>query len=229
MSEYATKINALLAKAASTEHDAERDTFTEAAERLMVKWGIDDVMLSRAEQQARESAKVPIEQRAYRVEGTNGKLLAELVAATVAMGIGPVRALIDRSSNRWWCVGYTDDLARVELYVPQLVEQARDAWSRYLARTSFWSGTDRERAKRTFLATFGATVAARLEAMFREAATTTGLELALTRRTEHVQTELARLNPRLGRARRRTYYGPDVAAAGRAAGQQASITAGALG
>ncbi len=228
MSEYATKINALLAKAASTEHDAERDTFTEAAERLMVKWGIDDVMLSRAEQQARESAKVPIEQRAYRVEGANGKLLAELVAATVAMGIGPVRALIDRSSNRWWCVGYTDDLARVELYVPQLVEQARDAWSRYLARTSFWNGTDRERAKRTFLATFGATVAARLEAMFREAATT-GLELALTRRTEHVQTELARLNPRLGRARRRTYHGPDVAAAGRAAGQQASITAGALG
>ena len=118
---YATKIAALLAKAQSTDNAAEREALTEAAERLMVKWGVDDAMLDAA---ADSRTRAKIEQRRYRVEGTSAALLAELVASRVVAGLGPVRGLISRGSPYWWAVGYTDDLARVEMYVPHIVQQA---------------------------------------------------------------------------------------------------------
>lgn len=219
MSDYATKINALLAKASATTVAAERETFMEAAERLMVKWGVDDAMLLDAEQRAVKRARVQIEQRRYRVEGTSASLLAELVAARAAAGLGPIRGLISRGSHYWWAVGYTDDLARVEMYVPHIVRQARDAWKAHL-RNYYFNQRDRV----AFFESFGWAVRHRLEAMFRaEAAESSGAALVLAGRAEAVSEFVS-----VPTARPRRAFGDVGRSAGWDAGMAAVLAAGEL-
>lgn len=216
---YATKIAALLAKAQSTDNAAEREAFTEAAERLMVKWGVDDAMLDAA---ADSRARAKIEQRRYRVEGTSAALLAELVASRVVAGLGPMRGLIARNSPYWWAVGYTDDLARVELYVPHIVRQARAGWKTHLR--SYYAN---ERDRVAFFNAFGWAVRGRLEKMFRaevpEPASSGGAALVLANRSAAVDEFVNVPNARPRRA-----FGETGATAGYRAGMAADLSAGAL-
>lgn len=230
--DYATKINALLAKAEATTHEAERVTFTEAAERLMVKWGVSDAMLSDAERRADAKKTVPIEQRQYPVFGPNAALLAE-VAAQVAKGVAPVQTLIARGKPRWWCIGHTDDLARVELYVPHIVAQATPAWRAHwkngLAEGLYWE-SDYNRARVTFMSYYGWTVKGRLAAMFRDVASTpeAGALVLLKDRADAVHDRYVELYPRTKTARPRRSYDNVAANGGVRAGHAATISAGAL-
>ncbi len=227
---YADRINALLAKAASSTHEAEREVFTEKAERLMVKWGIDDAMLTDAAKADKQRQRVAIEERRYTVEGPNGALLAELVASVAARGVGPIRTLISRGGRDWWAIGYTDDLARVELYVPHLVDEARLAWKQHLAEAVYNHDTLRNRARIAFLSSFGWAVKQRLDALFVEVTTTAGGtgELVLANRSREVERELYRRNPlsRSVAARRTRDWSARLA--GWSAGEAASLAAGAL-
>ena len=219
-SRYATKIAALLAKAQSTDSAAEREAFTEAAERLMVKWGVDDAMLDAAADSRAPRAK--IEQRRYRVEGTSAALLAELVASRVVAGLGPMRGLISRGSPYWWAVGYTDDLARVEMYVPHIVRQARAGWKTHLR-----SHYANERDRVAFFDAFGWAVRGRLEKMFREEvpepASGGGAALVIANRADAVDEFV-----NVPTARPRRAFGHTGATAGYEAGMAADLSAGAL-
>ncbi len=223
---YAQKIHALLAKAASTTHEAERTAFTEAAERLMVKWGIDEAMLDATK--PHETGRPAIVGRRYQVEGTSAVLLAEM-ASVVAAGVAPVRTLFAKVQGYWWAVGYTDDLARVELYVPHVVTQARIAWKTYL-RTVSLDPSALRRARVTFLMEYGRTVKGRFDELFqREVANVEGAALVLARREGDVDAELAVLHPKVRVVAARRTLDFDAAQAGRRAGLEASLTAGAIG
>ena len=230
MTNYAEKITALLAKAASTKHEAERDTFTEAAERLMVKWGVSDAMLADADQRDKARRAAPIETRRYHVPGTSGALLAELVAHRAAAGVGSVRCLYAHGQPVWWATGYPDDLARVELYVPHIVTQARAAWKRYL-RDSYgaaWVDGGYASARVAFLSSFGWAVYGRLSEMFAtEAQATDGAALVLANRESQVDAHLSAKFPNITiRSRKVTNWA--ASAAGYPAGQEATLAAGAL-
>lgn len=232
MSGRADKIHALLAKAASSEFAAEREALTEAAERLMVKWGIDDAMVDSAGR-SKDRRAVPIIQRSYVVEGIGAALLAETVGPAVARGLAPVRTLIARGNPIWWCIGYADDIARIELYVPSLMDQCRDAWRDQLRAWGpawFWSGSERERARVAFFSAFGWRVEARLRQLFRDevaAQTGDGSALVVVGRQEAVNDEVRRLHPHLKQTRDRR-LDAEGALAGRAAGDAAAFAAGAL-
>ncbi len=229
MTNYAEKITALLAKAASTEHEAERDTFTEAAERLMVKWGVSDAMLADADT-ARRRAPSTIETRRYYVPGTSGALLAELVAQRAAAGVGPVRCLYSHGRPVWWAIGYPDDLARVELYVPHVVTQARAAWKRHLrdSHGAAWVDGGYASARVAFLSSFGWAVHGRLSELFAtEAQATDGAALVLANREAQLDAHLSAEFPNV-KIRHRDTTNWAAAAAGYRAGQDATIAAGAL-
>lgn len=223
MTDYATKINALLAKATSTTHQAEAETFTQAAERLMVKWGIDEAMLSDAELRNKQRAGLIVERRKYLVDNPHGKLIARFVCSWTAEGIAPVRTLVYSAYPAWWAIGYPDDLARIELYMPHVIDEARDAWKRYL-RTNYADNRDRI----GFFKAFAYTVKNRFLAMrTEEIAATGGAELVLASREAAVDAEFNRTHgnkkPLPGLA------GSCLAAeAGRRAGLDASLYAGAL-
>lgn len=227
--DYAERIRALLATAESTTHDAERETFTEAAERLMVKWGVDDAMLA-ADKGSTYAAR--IETRRYHVAGTSGALLAELVATRAAMGVGPVRAMFAPGQRYWWAVGHTDDLARVELYVPHIVTQARAAWKQHLVEVRIARGgygPDRDAARVSFLEGFAYAIHQRLADMFKaETATTGGAELALRDRGQDVDDYAAQAHGDVKTTRPRESRSLRASAAGIRAGNEADLSAGAL-
>lgn len=63
-----TKVEALLAKAESSEHEAERDTFIKGAQKLMTKYAIDEAMLRQASDVADivvESIQINLDQIKY--------------------------------------------------------------------------------------------------------------------------------------------------------------------
>lgn len=227
---YADKINALLAKAVSSTHEAEREAFTEKAERLMVKWGIDDAMLTDAARADKQRKRVTIEERRYRVDGTSGALLAELVASVAAQGVGPVRTIISRGGREWWAIGYTDDLARVELYVPHIVTEARRAWKVHLSTVGYHDDTRRNRARIAFLSSFGWAVKQRLDGMFAEATHGDGgsADLAITHRAGAVDEALHRLVPFTRSVPARRTRDHVARLAGWSAGEAVSLTAGLL-
>ncbi|MDO5533204.1 MAG: DUF2786 domain-containing protein [Propionibacteriaceae bacterium] len=226
--DYAEKIKALLAKAASTPHDAERDSFTEAAERLMVKWGVDDAMLAAA---TGNNKADQIEQRRYHVPGTSGALLAELVGAIVAPAVAPVRTLFTPGRPYWWAIGYPDDLARIELYAPKIMDQARYAWRTHLhdMRGIGWGYSDgeRRRARIAFLTGFANAVHIRLAAMFTaETEATSGAELVLRDRSDEVNAHVDALG--YGKSRGRILGDAYAFRQGDKAGSEADLSAGAL-
>ena len=179
-----------------------------------------DAMLDAAADSRAPRAK--IEQRRYRVEGTSAALLAELVASRVVASLGPMRGLISRGSPYWWAVGYTDDLARVEMYVPHIVHQARAGWKTHL-RSYYANELDRV----AFFDAFGWAVRGRLEKMFREEvpepASGGGAALVIANRADAVDEFV-----NVPTARPRRAFGHTGATAGYEAGMAADLSAGAL-
>ena len=101
MSDYARKINALLDKASATEHPEERETFLKAAERLMVKWGVDDATL--AASKASSAPRATIEERRYQAHGVYAAALAlRDRQKDVDAEVGGVRMLKPRANLDTW-------------------------------------------------------------------------------------------------------------------------------
>ncbi|WP_051703798.1 DUF2786 domain-containing protein [Glycomyces sp. NRRL B-16210] len=219
------RIRALLAKAESTDSDAEAEAFTAKAQQLIARHSINEALLSRSESGGREpeAIRVLIE-RPY--ESSKSELLAQIAHANHCKSVhwpeGGFTTLI----------GDRGDLRSVELLYNSLLVQATAAMTRAGSRTDA-SGRPRTRSfRQSFLASFAFRIGERLresaDDTAREMTEETGTDLVpvMRERDEQVAARTKALFPRLktGRSLRISDYEGHVA--GRAAADAARLTPG---
>lgn len=233
--DYAAKIAALLAKAedpAATPEEAQ--TYSEKAERLMVKWGISDAMAAAA-RGGNAPREEKIVERTHKIHHRYYQAEVMLVH-NIARGMGTVRVLKRDMYNHTsyiYLIGYESDVNRVETLWHSLWLQANTAlkvwWKEY---KQTWEGQLRKKSsevfqdRREFFFGFGQAVQGRLRNMYREEETAgePGTALALVDRGKQVDAHLKEThgNVKAGRGFQAsgTYAGRS---SGHAAGKKADL------
>lgn len=229
------KIAKLLAKAERTDNAHEAEAFSRAAERLMLKWSIDEAVI-----RSRMGADQKPESIVTKNVGPFPKLFVKArtgVAACVVNGMGNMKVYLTTHSDGQVTVrimGFESDVDRAIILVNSIVLQADSAmrswWKDYPMRKAMKS-SDALKARRQFLFSFGLAVQARLKEMRAEevqvsAKKEPGTELVLMDRGQQVDAEFNKLRLRRGRGVKGSAYG---AAEGHAAGQRANLGARGLG
>lgn len=222
----------LLAKAESTTPE-EAEALTEHAERLMMKYGIEQAAID-ARRAQNGGKPEEIGEQTVDFTGTYRVDMLEM-AALIAMAIGPIQCYQSKGRSpetgkqytRLYIVGFDSDRRQAETLVRSLEVQAmvamRSWWleCRDSYQGPWWSDTEKQRARAGFLRGFGAGAAERIRAnrsqLIEEAGS--GTELALLDRATAVKDHLDGLGLKAGRARRE----PDAAGfhGGVAAGRNA--------
>ncbi|MFG3343421.1 DUF2786 domain-containing protein [Glycomyces sp. NPDC048151] len=218
------KIRALLAKAESTDSDAEAEAFTAKAQQLIARHSINEALLSEAGQGKREpeALRVIIE-RPY--EQPKSELLAQIADANHC------RSVYWPDGGFTTLIGDRADLRSVELLFNSLLVQATSAMTR-VGSVSARRGKSQTRSfRQSFLASFAMRIGERLRESAadteREFTEETGTDLVpvMRQRDERVDARTTELFPRLkmGRGTRITNYEGHVA--GLAAADAARLTA----
>ncbi|MQM27398.1 DUF2786 domain-containing protein [Glycomyces albidus] len=219
------KIRALLAKAESTDSDAEAEAFTAKAQQLIARHSINEALLSEAGQAKREpeALRVVIE-RPY--ELPKAELVAQIADANHC------RSVYWPEGGFTTLIGDRGDLRSVELLYHSLLVQATAAMSRAGSVSAKRGGKSQTRSfRQSFLASFAMRIGERLRASAddtaREVAEETGTDLVpvMRQRDERVDARTRELFPRLksGRSTRITNYEGHVA--GLAAADAARLSA----
>jgi hypothetical protein len=227
--DYAAKIAALLAKAEGTENAHEAEAFSQAAERLMLKWGIDDAMITAAANKANPTA-VTEEIVTVTEDFVGCYYLAQLdLAHRMARSIGGLRTLKMgiRNGQRLYVIGHESDVERFMTLYRSLLAQSHGAmmqWWKNSTQRAYLAQQDAWRARRTFLMAFNEVVGRRLAQSKSElVAATTGSELVLIDRSQLVDNFVdGKIKPGKGRATRmgHSHHGYSE---GRAAGERANL------
>lgn len=216
----------LLAKAESTTPE-EAEALTEHAERLMVKYGIEQARID--ERRARQGqAREEIVQEHLVFTGAYARDIREL-GAGVAHALGTVRPLFSTVASgelRLHLVGFASDVEQVKLLTASLHVQAMVAmrawWNGMREAYAPYSESDKRRARSGFVRGFGSGAAARIRESRRQIVEEagTGTELVLVSRKDRVDEYVDGMS--LGRARRR--HGADALSfvSGHSSGQQAN-------
>jgi hypothetical protein len=219
------KILKLLALAESSNpHEAE--LATAQAEKLMIKWGIEE-----AELQARGKAVVDdiiTEHRYY--SGDYGKTWV-MFANAICQGLGNVRLLHNKepwSSRRAaFIIGHKSDVDRANMLLDSLEKQgqsAMKAWWKTAPEREWMTPMQGFKARREFLLSFSLTVMRRLKDVRRDVVRSSapGTDLVLVSREKRVDAYTQeKYNPHRHIDRtERTIYGRH---AGRIAGESASL------
>lgn len=231
------RIAKLLAQAEGTTHDAEARTYSEAAEKLMLKWGIDEAIAraKHGDQPAKPESivKVGLELRGTYAQSETG------VAGYVVAGLGNLQGVVSDYDGRkrhvmYWIVGYESEVHHAVTLIKSLLvqvklEQARwwRAMDQFERDVMLGTAMKKFKAKRQFHYSFGAAVYDRLDqqrrALIQDTGDTTGTELALQDRGLIVERELARFFPHLGHGGRSLKGSYAGGAAGREAGARADL------
>lgn len=223
-----TLIAQLLAKAESTTPE-EAEALTEAAEKLMIKYGIEQAVID-ARRATKGGPKENIVQVAIPFTGAYRGEMINLVA-NVANGLGTLRVLQYTGGTgkvfTAYLLGFESDVAQAKLLIESLQVQAavavRTWWKGnkgyYIGESSY----NTEKARRSFVHGFGTGAGARIRSsrltVIQEAST--GTDLVLVSRKGEVDAYANQL--RTGKARSRTATGQDGAAGqGYRAGQNAN-------
>ena len=228
MSDYARRIEALLAKAASTDSAEEREAFEKAAERLIIKWGVSDAELSAAREKkgARETAIIMSTRSLAGVR--YGRSLA-MMGAIVAEGIAPLRAFWDKRDRvqSFTVVGCEDDVRRASQYLPYLEGAVVRDWKAWSAGRDFGTPHIRYRAMLSFFLAWASRVSTRFRDLRREELSTTspGAELALRDRGERIDAFLQAEGVTVKTASLRSWEA-DAGLAGYQAGESVSLVRG---
>jgi len=219
------KIRALLAKAESTDSDAEAEAFTAKAQQLIARHSINEALLSQSGQGGREpdAARVLIE-RPY--EQAKAELLAQIAHANHC------RSVHWSDGGFTTLIGDRDDLRSVELLFNSLLVQATAAMTRAGSRTDV-TGRPRTRTfRQSFLASFAYRIGERLRESAadteREVTEETGTDLVpvMRQRDERIEARTQNLFPRLKAARSMRIADYEGHIAGRAAADAARLGAG---
>ncbi|MCF6468544.1 DUF2786 domain-containing protein [Nonomuraea sp. MG754425] len=219
-----TRVRALLAKAESTPYEAEAQTFTSAAQSLMVKYSIDTAMLDaqpgggEAPAGIRVGIDAPYEQPKA--------VLLNLVAEA-----NRCRVIWSKELGFATVLGFAADLSWVEMLFTSLLVQAQTALVNSGTKKH---GTGRSRNKtfrQSFLSAFAARIGERLaeataEAVAQESASRgTDLVPVLAAREQEVEQAVERMFPNLVSHAIRTSWDQEGWKAGRTAADQASLKA----
>jgi hypothetical protein len=225
------KIQKLLRLAERAGTPAEAENASRAAERLMLKWGIEEAML-RSTMGGDEKPEAIVTK--YTTPYAKAFIKPRHhIAASVVKGMGNMRVWISGTSIV--IMGFESDVDRALTLIPSLTIQADHAvaaWWRSYEMRSALSAAEAKRAKRNFLFAFGNEVKRRLTEMRDEevAATTnsTSTALVLRDRDALVQEEYQAIANRLraGRSVKGSLHG---SAAGREAGSRATLGGASLG
>ena len=228
MSDYARKIEALLAKAASTDSAEERDAFEKAAERLIIKWGISDAELSAArERKGAPEAAITMFTRS--LAGVRyGRALA-MMGAVVAEGIAPLKAFWDKRDRvqSFTVVGCEDDIHRAEQYLPYLEEAVVRDWKVWSMGRDFATPHIRYRSMTSFFLAWAHRVSSRFRDLRQEELSTasSGAELALRDRGERIDAFLQAEGVTVKPGRLRSWEA-EAGSAGASAGESVALVRG---
>ncbi len=230
MSDYARKIEALLAKAASTDSAEERDAFEKAAERLIIKWGISDAELSAARER-KGAPETAIIMSTRSLAGVRyGRALA-MMGAVVAEGIAPLKAFWDKRDRvqSFTVVGCEDDIRRASQYLPYLEEAVVRDWKAWSAARDFDTPHIRYRAMLSFFLAWADRVSTRFRGLRQEEFSTSspGAELVLRDRVKRAEAFLQGEGIVLETSRFR-YWEADAGVAGARAGDSVALVRGGV-
>ena len=218
----------LLAKAESTTPE-EAEALTEHAERLMVKYAIDQAVIDeRRSKQGGVSEKI-VEVRmdfkgTYRGEMVN-------LAYSVTQGLGSLRGMQYTGGAgkvfSFYIVGFESDVQQAQILINSLQVQAAVAvrvwWKENKATYTGQGSYLEEKARRSFVHGFGTGAGNRVRASRQHVVSTSeaGTELVLVSRKAKVDAHMETKSLRKGRSRNAT--GQDAAAGhGYRAGQNAN-------
>lgn len=232
---YAEKVNALLAKAEATTNEHERLAFNEAAERLMIKWGIEEAQLAAAKKgKDAANAADKIDKIVFDWEGIYWEGW-ESLAAAVVKGLSNSMVIVRYDKPGWrtsnHVIGFRSDLDRATQLIFSLKAQCEDEltrWWKSTGRGKGYTGQERFVMRRQFIFSYGVAVRDRLVKARLEETKTSGAELVLANRDKQVQEYTnalfgGGLRASSGGARRGSHM---AAAAGFQAGKRASFHKG---
>ncbi|GAA4075256.1 DUF2786 domain-containing protein [Nonomuraea soli] len=215
-----TRVRALLAKAESTSYEAEAQTFTAAAQRLMAKHSIDVAMLETGPHSGPSGIRVGIDAP---YEQAKASLLSVVADANRC------RAVWSDDLGFSTVLGFEADLDAVELLFTSLLVQATTSIVQ-AGTKKHGSGRSRSRSFReSFLQAFTVRVGERLDEAtaetVREEGEARGTDLVplLAARTAEVESAVEAMFPALTRSRVRGAYDHEGWTAGRAAADQARL------
>lgn len=205
----------LLAKAESTTPE-EAEALTAAAEKMMLKYMIDQATIdARRAKQGNANEKI-IELRLDYTGAYRGELVH--LAFMVAQGLGSIRCMQNtgiRNGKTFaiWLVGFESDVKQAEQLIRSLEIQAavavREFWKTAKDDFKFYSSYEQEKERRSFVHGFGTGVNKRLRESRAEAvkAAGTGTELVLVNRSAKVDEYYNQKNLRSSRSRNATAGG----------------------
>ncbi len=217
-----TRVRLLLAKAESTTFEAEAETFTAGAQKLMAKHSIDVAML-----EAAGGASAGPDARRIGIDRPYEN--AKAVLLTVVADANRCRTVWSRELGFMTVLGFAADLSAVETLFTSLLVQATQAVQREGVRRS-GSGGSRTRAFRSsFLTSYAGRIGERLrdvtaaETASALADAERGLVRVLAERSEAVDTATQEMFPTLKQHRTRAPSDYEGWASGRAAADRASL------
>lgn len=224
-------IKKLLNKAEGASTPEERDAFSAKAAELMLKWEIDDALISDAD-------RVKTELIIQRYVETNAPKSYSHEVCSIGTRIAPAfncKAAYSSagSAKRVLIVGFESDVDRfTEMYrslALQCSSELKREYDRWL-HSSFWtpSGTDKFKWKKSFIKGYADRVGERLQALRKTvvAQSEPGTDLVLVDRSKQVQRHVDGLGWGMSRPRSYTVGGYG---AGDQAGQRANIGGTGIG
>jgi len=232
------KIKKLLHLAERAATPGEAEAASKAAERLMLKWGIEEAVI-RAKMTGKDERPEAIVVK-YTAPFPKAYVKARMsLANQVVLGMGEMKAWIS-GGNRLAIMGFESDVDRALMFIPSILIQADHAqaawWKAYPMRSAMTSA-EGFRARRQFILSFGMIVRKRLTEMRQEeiivadgAAGTPGTALVLRNRAQMVEDEFRNkfaMGMRKGRSMKGGTW--DASAAGAAAGQNARLGGQSIG
>lgn len=225
-------ITKLLAKAANTPFAAEAQAFQEHAERLMVRYGIEQATIDAEAGKSGRPQEPMVEERVefggqYKVGQARG-------FTSVALAFNTVRVLQANTPSKkiLYLIGAESDVAQVLRLFDSLrlqLEAAMQSWWPTYPYKDFLSAQEKTLERRQFQLGFLTTVAGRIGAIYSAEVTNgePGNELVLASRRDRADQHVNHLYPQIRAARRQSMSmgSRNAHSAGSYAGTRASVNA----